>query len=141
MNRRVVLTISGLHAGENEDNGTVETIVEAEYFEKNGSHYILYEEQEEGFTQTSKNRIKFKDNLVELIRQGVVGTHMIFEKGKTHMTDYQTPFGQMLLGINTGSLEVQMQEESIYITIEYVLEADGEYLSDSRIEITLRNAE
>lgn len=137
MNKNVMLTISGLHSGDETDNGSVETAVGAEYFNQNGTHYLLYEEKEDGFEQVSKNRIKFKDNMLELTRQGLLHTHMIFEEGKNHMTNYQTPYGQMVLGIDTKLVQIEEQEKHIRVIAEYVLEADGEYLSDSRIEINI----
>ena len=134
-----MLTISGLHSGEADENGSVETKVRAEYFKKNETHYLLYEEKEEGFKQTSKNRMKFRDNMLELTRQGLLNTHMVFEENKTHMTPYQTPYGQMLLGIHTKKVDIQEQENFIRVIVEYTLEADEAYLSDSRIEICIKN--
>ena len=139
MNREVMLSISGLHAGGEADNGSVETMAEAEYFYKNGSHYIIYEEKAEGFEKTSKCRIKFKENILELTRQGLLETHMIFEKDKKHMTMYQTPYGQMLLEVDTRKLLIMETDNSIRVLVEYILEADGAYLSDSKIEIVIRN--
>lgn len=139
MDRNVMLTISGLHSGEADENGSVETKVRAEYFKKNETHYLLYEEKEEGFKQTSKNRMKFRDNMLELTRQGLLNTHMVFEENKTHMTPYQTPYGQMLLGIHTKKVDIQEQENFIRVIVEYTLEADEAYLSDSRIEICIKN--
>lgn len=139
MNREVILTISGLHAGAEADNGSVETMAEAEYFCKNGSHYVIYEEKAEGFDESSKSRIKFKENMLELTRQGLLETHMIFEKDKKHITRYQTPYGQMLLGVDTQKVLILETDNSIRVLVEYTLEADGVYLSDSRIEIVIRN--
>lgn len=138
MNRSVILTISGLHSGEETGDGSVETAYEAEYFKRNGTHYLLYEETEEGFSQISKNRIKFRDNMLELTRQGLLNTHMIFEEGKKHMTAYQTPYGQMLLGIETKKVLIEEQEKVIRVEAEYMLEADGAYLSDSNIVINIK---
>ncbi len=137
MDRNVMLTISGLHSGEADDNGSVETKVRAEYFKRNESHYLLYEEKEEGFGQTSQNRIKFRGNMLELTRQGLLNTHMVFEENKRHMTPYQTPYGQMLLEIHTKKVDMQEQENCIRVVVEYTLEADEAYLSDSRIEICI----
>lgn len=140
MDRSVMLTISGLHSGEADENGSVETKVRAEYFKRNETHYLLYEEKEEGFKQTSKNRMKFRGNMLELTRQGLLNTHMVFEENKTHMTPYQTPYGQMLLGIHTKKVDMQEQENFIRVVVEYTLEADEAYLSDSRIEICIESA-
>lgn len=137
MNRNVKLSISGLHQDAEAENANVETIVSAEYFKKNDSHYLLYEEKQEGFEKTSKNRIKFKENSMELTRQGLMQTHMVFEEKKKHMTRYTTPYGEILLGIDTKQIRVMEQEHRIEVTVEYSLEADGEYLSDCKIQLQI----
>ncbi len=137
MNREVELSISGMHY-DAEDNHEVETFVQAEYFEKNGSHYVIYEDKQEGFEKGSKSRIKFKQGLVELTRQGLLQTHMIFEENKKHMTQYVTPYGEMLLGVDTHSVCIEELENRITIQVAYSLEADGEYLSDCNIVICVK---
>lgn len=140
MKRRVILTISGLHSGVQTEDGRVETVVEAEYFKKNDTHYLLYDEAEEGCSQISKSRIKFRSNILELTRQGVLNTHMVFEEGKKHMTTYRTPYGHMVLGIETSKVAVEEQEKHICVKAEYVLEAGGAHLSHSSIVIRVKEA-
>ncbi|MBE5883822.1 MAG: DUF1934 domain-containing protein [Lachnospiraceae bacterium] len=137
MKREVKLAISGMHFDAGEEN-ELETFVRAEYFCKNGSHYVIYEEKQEGFEESSRNRIKFKPGLVELTRQGILRTHMIFEENQKHMTEYVTPYGELLLGINTKSICMQEEENSILVTVEYSLEADGDFLSDCKIRILIK---
>lgn len=136
MTGKVRLSIKGLHAGEESVN--METAADAEYFLRNGSHYILYEEEMEGFEKTSKNRIKLQKGRMELTRQGILGTHMVFEENSTHMTDYVTPYGKMLLGIHTKRLRTEEHEDFIHVIVEYVLEADKEPLSECKIELEIR---
>ena len=91
MNREVELVLSGLHDAEGaSDKDAVETAQTAQYFKRNDSHYLLYEEDIEGFDGTCKSRIKFRDNLLELTRQGAVEMHMIFEENKRHVVPYNT---------------------------------------------------
>ncbi len=71
------------------DKDTVETAQTAQYFKRNDSHYLLYEEDMEGFDGICKSRIKFRDNLLELTRQGAVEMHMIFEENKRHVVPVQ----------------------------------------------------
>lgn len=138
MTREVELSISGLQWGENMDGDQIETVIPAEYFKKNGSHYLLYEEAMEGFTQTSKNRIKFKDHFLELTRQGILNTHMIFEEGKKHMTDYATPYGNLILGIDSEKVCVEEGEDCIRVTAEYKIEIGDEPISTNKIHIQIR---
>ena len=137
MDKEVVLTILGAHRDEDADNGSVETVAEGEYFLRGGAHYVLFEEDSDH--ENLKSRIKIKGKTVELVRQGSIGTHMIFEENKKHVTSYQTSYGQMCLGINTGLVRIEEGEESIRAVVEYVLEADEQYLSHSRIEILIQN--
>lgn len=116
--------------GHQRDSAGEETITKstatAEYYEKNGTLYLLYDENlecSETVTEIQKNnedaaeipknsntvvhnRIKCKDNLLEVTRIGTINTHMVFESGKEHMTDYATPYGCLRLGILTHSLEI-----------------------------------
>lgn len=139
MNREVELVLSGLHAsGQDPESSAVETAQSAQYFKRNDSHYLLYEEQMEGFDAPCKSRIKFRDHLLELTRQGASEMHMIFEENKRHMIPYNTPCGQLLLGIETGKVLVEELEDQIHVTVEYTLDHEGEPLSESCLKIHIR---
>ena len=103
MNREVELVLSGLHAsGQEQESEAVETVQPAQYFKRNDSHYLLYEEKMDEDQAPCRSRIKFRDHLLELTRQGTAEMHMIFEENKRHMIPYNTPYGQLMLGIETG---------------------------------------
>ncbi len=138
MNREVELSISGLQWGVDTEQDNIETIVKAEYFKKKESHYLLYEEKMEGFSQTSKNRIKFQNTILEMTRQGLINTHMVFEENKKHMTNYVTAYGSLRLGIDTKKICLEEKDDLIRVTVEYVLEADGEVLSQNKIELQIK---
>ena len=84
------------------------------------------------------SRIKFRDHLLELTRQGTAEMHMIFEENKRHMIPYNTPYGQLMLGIETGRVLVEEQEDQIHVTVEYTLDHEGEPLSESCLKIHIR---
>ncbi|MGN1267437.1 MAG: DUF1934 domain-containing protein, partial [Dorea sp.] len=100
MTKEVLLIIAGLHydtfAEEVEEgNEPIEVITPATYYLKNGKHYIIYEELVEGIPGSIKNRIKIdEDGKLEMIKKGISNTHMVFEKEKVHMTEYDTPYGE-----------------------------------------------
>jgi len=140
MIKEVKIKIRGQQWGEDMDPATVVTEENGEYYYKNRSHYLLYEEYMEESSKPSKTRIKWNENKLELVRQGLVDTHMIFEEKKTHMTDYVTPYGRLILGINTGKLTVEETEEEISILVEYQLELEGEKLSGHKLEMWIKPA-
>ena len=139
MNREVELVLSGLHAsGQEQESEAVETVQPAQYFKRNDSHYLLYEEKMDEDQAPCRSRIKFRDHLLELTRQGTAEMHMIFEGNKRHMIPYNTPYGQLMLGIETGRVLVEEQEDQIHVTVEYTLDHEGEPLSESCLKIHIR---
>ena len=72
-----------------------------------------------------RNRIKITGNgCVEIVKSGLSDSHMIFEKNKKNSTYYRTPYGQMLLDVNTRELEIQVTEDEIDVRIEYELDVN-----------------
>ncbi len=145
MTKEVLLTVAGLHydvlAEEvDEENEAIEVITPATYYLKNGKHYIIYEELVEGFSESIKNRIKIDEQgIVEMVKKGISNTHMVFEKEKIHMTNYETPYGELLIGIFTTNLELDIQENEILASISYALDANGQKVADSNITIRVRS--
>lgn len=137
MNRDVLLRIKGLHTLSDEDCDDVETKTEAQYFEKNGNRYLLYEEKMEGFQDLCKSRIKFSDHKMEITKNGIVRTSMCFEEHKTCMTEYKTPYGSFPLAVHTKRMSVDENIDHMVIIVEYMLEVNEEPLSDCKIEIEI----
>lgn len=141
MTKDVLISISGLHMGTGEETGgeePVEIITPAFYYLKNGKHYVLYDEVIEGVPGVVKNTIKISGNeRFEVRKTGIANTRMVFEKGKMNMTSYDTPFGQMMVGIHTRDIETEIGEEKIEISITYSLDINSEPLSDAEIHVRI----
>ena len=66
MTKDVLLSISGLHQdvtgieaqGDEPGNEPIEVIAPANYYEKNGKHYVIYDELVEGIPGTIKNKVR-----------------------------------------------------------------------------------
>lgn len=138
MNRNIKLTISGLHAGDSGDD-KIETAVQAQYFGKDRNRFVIYEERDEQFPEPIKSRIKFREDYLEITRQGFVNTHMVFEKDKKNPAQYRMPYGDIQLETNTHSIEVCESEDQIHIRVKYALEINGEHQADSDIVINMEN--
>lgn len=138
MTKEILLSLKGLQMENTEDGQELETITPAEYYQRGGNHYVLYEEVMEGFSDITKNMIKFRDSAMEVTKKGLVNVHMVFEEKRKNMTSYATPYGNVLIGIDTESIQVQEQENRITVEVEYALEANYQHLADCRIEMDIR---
>ena len=135
MKREVLLTIKGFQKYETHEDNDLETKACGEYYFRNGWHYVLYEEQAEGFQQSTKSVLKMKNGCVEMTRKGLVNTTMVFDRDKETVSHYKTPFGEVLLGIRTKALRLQETDETIKAEVQYSLQADGIHMADCRILI------
>ncbi len=148
MTKEVFIRIVGLQIPvedmEGMENEPLEVVHTGTYYNKNGKHYIFYEETAEGIPGVTKAQIRWQqDGILEVIRKGISNSHMIFEKNQRHTCDYQTPFGNLDLGILTKRMSSQVQEDKLEIAAEYNMDVDWEPVAQCTIKITVqpRNSE
>ena len=146
MTKDVLVSISGKHidimngmpqeyAGE--DDG-IEVVTPASYYLRNGKHYIIYDEVVEGMAGAIRNKIKITGtDVVEIMRSGLSSSHMVFEKNKKNLTYYRTPFGQMLVGVNTRNMEINVGENKINVLVDYELDVNHEPMADCKIKMNI----
>ena len=135
MTKDIIITVRGLQTAE---DGAIETVSPGAYYFKNGKHYIFYEEVMEGVQEKTKNTIKLSDGCMELTKKGSYSIHMLFEKDRKIVTYYNTPFGNLAMGIHAYRVDVKETDDQIGIEVEYALDINHEHLSDCRINIRIQ---
>lgn len=144
MTKEVLLSISGLHyevfpeEEEQTEDEPIEILSPATYYYKNGKHYVIYDELVEGMPGSIKNKIRISDGLLEITKSGLTNTRMVFEKDKINMTEYETPYGGLLVGIYTRNMQVDVQEREIGVSVSYALDVNGEKVADCDIRMNIR---
>lgn len=137
MTKEVLLAITGMQFDMSEEESNIQTITAAEYYNKNNSRYVIYEEADEESGQKTRGRIKFREDLLEVDKSGYVNVHMLFEENKKSLTNYATPFGNILIGIDTKKITLTESDNKIQIDVDYALEANYEFLADCKINIEI----
>ena len=105
--------------------------------EINGKHYILYDELSED-NEVVKNVIKIGPKSVELTRKGGQSSHMVFEEGKENLSYYDTPFGSLLMGVNTSNIDWIEEEEQMHLKVDYDLSMNSDHVSKCKIDVNIR---
>lgn len=141
MTKDVLLAIKGLQFNAAADETNIQTITAAEYYLRNNSHYIIYDEVAEGTEQNTKNIIKLKGKSLELTKKGFVNVHMLFEENCKNLTNYSTPFGSILIGIDTKRVTILEEEKQILCDVDYALEMNYEFLADCKISLEISERE
>lgn len=134
MTKEILVSITGSHLVEGETD-EISVITAGSYYLKNGKHYIVYDEQLEDNGGSVRNTIKVGADSVEMIKGGDARTHMVFERHKTNLTCYATPYGQMMIGVTTNRIEVVELPDELRVHIDYSMEVNYEKTSDCHVEI------
>lgn len=140
MTRDVLISISGIQLSDGEQD-SIELITTGDYFMKNGKHYILYDEIEEGVEGIVKNTIKVLPDCLDIIKKGSSSVHMTFEKNRKNTSCYATPVGDLMIGINTNQVLVEEQEDLLKVAVEYSLDINYEHVSECNITLSIRPRE
>lgn len=136
MTKDVLVSVSSFQTAQNETE-RMEVINKGNYYKKNDFHYIVYEEMMEGFDRPIKSRMKFKEGELTVTKKGFLNVNMIFEENKKNSCCYATPYGDMMLGIDTTQVELIEEEDRIFVNAFYSLEANYEHLADCEIHMEI----
>ncbi len=134
MGQQVIVKLKGIQF--EEDGGKpIEVISCGERYEKNNKMYIIYDEitQEE----VVNNTIKIGENEINIIKRGSRGTHLFFCEGKSSVTWYPTPFGELEVEIITTKLLIERREKQIIIKIVYDLNINHSYISECIVDMCI----
>ena len=136
MNKDVLIHVRGLQLMETDDEQEpIEIVVPGQYYFRNGSHYLRYEEMLDDSAQTTVNYIKMSSEGVEIRKQGQVNVHMVFEQGKKNKTFYNTPYGTLQMGIAATGLELKESEDDIHMKVDYALDMNEEHVADCYLTV------
>lgn len=113
----------------------IEIVVPGEYYFRNGSHYLRYEEMLEDHGDPTVNYIKISPKGMEVRKKGQVNTHMVFEQGKRNMAFYTTSFGTLEMGISATNLELKESDSRLDMKVNYSLDLNQEHVADCCLDI------
>lgn len=98
---------------------------------------VRYKESGEGYEGCFVT-LSLDGEKVTMTRRGALNTEMIIEKGKRHTCAYATPVGVMDLGVYANEVKSEMTENGGELNFSYTLSANGEYLSENNIVVTIQ---
>lgn len=141
MTKEVLLSLKGLQYDLGADHQEIETITSAEYYHRDGNHYLIFDEIQPDSSDLIKNRITFRDDYLEVNKQGAINVNMIFEEKRKNITNYGTPFGEIIVGVDTGKVIMTEEEKRILLQVDYRLDVNYVHMADCKISVDIRDRE
>lgn len=96
---------------------------------------LVYPETELTGLEGTLTTFRIAPDRITLLREGTINSEMIFEEGQKHFSLYETPFGGLMLGVNTHRAKARMGEAGGSLSIRYALEADSQLIGENAFEI------
>lgn len=136
--KNVILKIKGSQMPVGEEEDVIELMTEGKIYEKNNAKYIVYEESELSGMDGCTTTLKILEDKIEMRRFGNATSQLVFEKGKRHVTNYSTPYGNFRMEILTKRLECTLDEEDKgKISLEYRISLQGLSEGTNKLDIEI----
>lgn len=139
MNDNYRITVVGTQTVDGESD-SIEVITNGDYVrEENGDITITYPEfSEDNPTTRTDTTVSLRGKTLTIERKGPMSSRLILEKGKRHQCLYDTPMGQMFIGIFTDSIKVIASDSGADIRASYQLDFNQHVVSNNEFHITVK---
>ena len=141
MNKDVLISIKGMHFDTANMADDVEVIQRGQYYKRGGNHYLIYDEPLEGSELVNHNILKFNDMSLSVKKKGPVTASMLFEESSKNLTNYSTPFGSIVVGLDTRNIALSDTDDVLKLDVNYSLDINYEFLADCNISIEARSSD
>ena len=120
------------------ESDKVEVLTTGNYLMKKDHCYIGYKEYEENNPNDySDNLIKVENEIVTISRKGSTRSQLMLEKGKRHQCVYQTPMGDLMIGVYTKSMKSTLTEKGGTLEVSYTLDFNTDLVSENKFKVTI----
>ena len=140
MEKSVIISIRGTQFAENGEEEIIEFVTDGRLSQSEGDGYcISYEESELTGMEGTTTTFQIEDNRITLHRSGSSNSQMIFEEGKRHLSFYETPYGEVIIGVNTHRAWSDFGQDGGSLGIQYGVEVDNALMGENQVLIHVRN--
>ena len=137
MTKEVIVSIKGLQEMSAENGDSVEMVSTGQYRYEKDQHIIQYEEIDEENQEITHVTIVIGKDFVEIIKSGQNNVQMMFQEEQKTTSCYQTPFGDLTVGMDTTKVSIEEQENEISVALEYGLDMNYSHVADCTITIRI----
>ena len=130
----VLITIIA-HQTDGTEQDRTETVYPGRAFEKDGCHYVFYDEVDPDDGKVTRASLRIRRRHVDIRKKGVINTQMVFIPGQCTETEYQTPYGKFFLTVDTKCVDVRIKEKEVAVELDYRLSLGGAQSIRNRMNI------
>lgn len=95
--------------------------------------YVETDEELKGCTTV----LNYRDGAIVMTRTGKYNTELIIEKDRRHTCFYQTPFGELMMGVYTKNIFTDMSENGGSLRFSYTIDFNNDLASENDLDISV----
>jgi len=136
--KKAMISIKGLPAMVGDEEGSFELMTDGEYLRTDEVSTFSYFESELTGLNGLMTTFNVEPDRVILRRGGEFSGDMIFSEKQKHHFLYDTPFGSIMMGIDTHSIKKNLQDDGGSLEIRYDIEVDNVSVSQNLFKIDIK---
>jgi len=141
MKKEVYIQIKGIQRNEFESDET-ELLTQGFLFERNGKHYLVYDESETTGFQNCRTTLKLDcSDKVTMRRIGPTRSELIIEKGVRNVGLYGTAVGDLQIGVFADTIKNELTDQGGKVYFKYQLDVNSVFLSENEIFIDVQSTQ
>ena len=134
MKKDVLIKIRGVSNVDGEDS-VIELFTSGSYYKRNGKYYISYKETSDDEPGEVTTTIKVDNPLKVTMLRDSGGTNLVMEKNKRHVCYYNTPMGEMFMGIFAAEVRSSLDERGGDIYMSYAIDFNAAAASQNELAV------
>lgn len=138
MEKEVLISIKSIQSMGGEEAEPTELITRGSYACRGSLKKFSYMESELTGLEGTKTEFLIRPEEVVMNRTGKVTSRMVFRLGQKHRFLYGTPYGTLAMGISTGYIDCDLDEQGGELELAYDLDFENALLSRNRISINIK---
>ena len=138
MMKDVWISISNRQQAGQDGENTMIFDTAGSYFFDDGVGVLTYQESELTGLEGTRTSVMVMPNQVVVDRNGMLSGQMIFREGMRDSYPYETPYGQMMLGIDTRRIRHNFNENGGDVEIDYSTDLSHAYVSKNHFHISVK---
>ena len=137
--KNVFISIKGLPVYSSDENDAFELMTDGEYFHTENVSTLSYVESSLTGVDGMLTIFDIEPNRIVLRRGDGLTGDMIFDEEEKHHFLYNTPFGSIMMGIDTHSITKSMGEDGGNLEIRYDIEVDNIAVSQNLFKLNVKS--
>lgn len=137
MKKKAIISITSNQSTDKDDD--IEVVTPGDFFVSEDGFKVIYEETEISGMEGTMTKLCIDDKSVGLEREGTTTSKMYFEKNKSDVSLYDTPYGTLELKIKTNDLKIDMNEDGGTVLIDYKMIIGDQSVQNTKLKIEIKS--